>query len=237
MQNDRNEVVARVVMLQQHMGFFTLENIALSEAVQFIQYIQLRYEHLQMHLYSDKTHYQLVSDAFLQAGFQVLLEKESYVQTPKQYTVTLAYSLLCESDETYITLFEKIAPNHKDRDFLAGFSLYGIKEASRKQYEDCMSANKVYRVIAKHNEDVVGLVFISELKRSIGGISYIGVVSEKRGNRYGEQLLKIASNVAMEKGLKQLIADCDVENTVMIKHLKQCDYKFSCLEKVFDWKR
>ena len=236
---DGKEVVARVIMMECYMGFFTVLDIAICEIVEFIHYLQKGKNLLTFHLYSDKVNHDAMMQALHLCDFKITQDKESYVCYPNRLK-TLPYHIEVNSleDEEYVQLFERALYQHKDRSFQKDAIEYGKKQASEMHYKQCMQIDsEVYRIVLLVNDCIVGFVFLARFQGNVGGISYIGVVKEERGKGYGKVLLEYANNIAYEKQIHKIIADIDVENTYMRECLFACEYKMDCTEKVFDWKR
>lgn len=239
MLDDNNHLVARALVNDAYLAYVTFEKIALQDATHFIQAIQVDQKQLEFHLYSDKCHYELHEQAFMNAGFVVSMEKESYVSYPKTLLdVNLEMKVNALRDEHYIALVKQASFQHKDRMYRGEIKVLGLEQASRLHYETSIAhTDKVYRISAHTKEEAIGFVFLSELMLGVAGIGYIGVIAKQRGKGYGLLLLKMANNVALANGIYKIIADIDVENDVMRNHLLACHYTLDCFEKVFEWKR
>lgn len=238
---DHNKVVARVILLEDHFGLYTLEDIALRDAEKFVQFVleKTNLKESNMHLYSDKINHSLVLDSLLNSGFIIVQEKESYSIKPKPYKIKKGYSYSTGKSlkkDVFLEMIKLVFKDHKDREIVHDSKLYGIEYVSEQLYNDSKSNLDYYLAIYYENVRV-GFVLLKQLTTDIAGIGYIGVLPQYRGNHHSHEILKLACSIAYQEGYKELIADIDVENCALRDNLLMADYKLSCTEMVLIYKR
>lgn len=238
---DCNKVVARVILLEDHFGLYTLEDIALRDAEKFVQFVleKTNLKEINMHLYSDKINYSLVLNSLLNSGFMIAQEKESYHMKPKQFNIKEGYSYSTgksvKKDE-FLEMIKSAFKDHKDRAFVHDIKLYGIDYVSEQTYNE--GDMNLDHYLAIYYENVrIGFVLLKQLTTDVATIGYIGVLPQYRGKHHSNEILKIACSIACKEGYKELIADIDVENYALRDNLLRAEYELSCTQSVLIYKR
>lgn len=237
---DHNKVVARVILLEDHFGLYTLEDIALRDAEKFVQFVleKTNLKEINMHLYSDKINHSLVLNSLLNSGFMIVQEKESYSIKPKPYKIKKGYSYRTGKSlkkDVFLEMIKKAFKDHKDRVIVHDSKLYGKEYVSEQLYNE--SESNLDYCLAIYYENVrVGFVLLKQLTLDVAGIGYIGVLPQYRGNRHSNEILKLACSIAHQEGYKELVADIDVENYALRDNLVMAGYKLSCTETVLIYK-
>lgn len=238
---DHNQVVARVILVEDHFGLYTLEDIALSDAEKFVQFVlkQSNLKKINMHLYSDKVNHSLVVNSLLNSGFIIVQEKESYIMKPKPYKIKKGYSYRTGKSlnkDVFLEMINKVFKDHKDRVIVHDSKLYGKEYVSEQLYNE-VESNLDYCLAIYYENVRVGFVLLKQLTLDVAGIGYIGVLPEYRGNHHSNEILKLACSIAHQEGYKQLVADIDVENHALRDNLVMAGYELSCMELVLIYKR
>lgn len=238
----KDQVAARTVILDgSYLGYYTLENISQENANQFLANVLKRYpdREFRTDLYSDKKNYAAVYSSLLSNGFRDAVHKESY--TIKVSNVLKESRLTFkgagpDDEKLLVGLFMKVAENNKDNTVLKEIREKGLYNASKEFVMELKELNyeKKLWVIAYFEGKPAGFVIVQAFSdNESGGIGYIGVLPEYRGNHFSRDLLYKAVNLASEYKMDKLIGDIDVDNQPMRNNLLSCGFKLDCSETVF----
>ncbi|NBK97308.1 MAG: GNAT family N-acetyltransferase [Erysipelotrichia bacterium] len=234
---EQEKVVARAIMLETFLGFYTVEKIPLKQAILFVEYVlqTCGKKEILTHLYADKTYYALVEKSLVATGFTLFQEKESFVCKVKKLSCKLTSKDGNEIEKAvFVAMIKQVLKEQKDRGIYEDVKQMGVEQASLMLYgESCPS----FYLAGFHNDEMIGFVILTQLSNKIAGIQYIGVLPEYRGHAYSCELLKLATNLADQYGYEEMIADVDVENTAMLNNVLQAGYYKSCNMKAFVYKQ
>jgi len=238
---NNNEILARAIIMNDcYLGLYTLENIHKEIANGFLGNILKRYPNREFRtdLYSDKKNYTAVYSSLLENGFKDIIHKESYTIQVKQVCndSKLLFKDIEPTDEKLLVdLLIQVGEDNKDSTILKEVKEKGLYDASRDFFLELkqMDFQRELWIIAYLKNEPIGFVIVQRLTKSDAGIGYIGVVPKYRGNRFSNDLLLKAINIAHQYKIKKLIADIDVENYPMRNNLLNCGFALDCTQTVF----
>lgn len=236
-----HEIYARAVIMNDcYLGLYTLESISQEQANEFLGNILKKYPNREFttQLYSDKKNYDIVYSSLLANRFKDLIHKESYtlnVSSVYNDSKLSFKSIESTGEKLLVDLFSDVAKDNKDNTILKQIKEKGLYNGSKDFFLELKQVDfkKELWVIAYFNDKPIGFVIIQNLTESDGGIGYIGIVPEYRGNHFSSDLLLKAINLAQQYNIKKLIADIDIENHPMRNNLLNCGFKLDCTETVF----
>lgn len=237
----RDKIIGRTVIIEgSYLAYYTLEDISQESANEFLANVLKKYpgREFRTDLYSDKKNYELVYSSLLANGFKDMIHKESY--TIKVFPVNINSKLTFKEaepadEDLLVDLFMKVAEDNKDKTVLKEISEKGLYDASREFVMELRELNYEKKLwnIAYFDNKPAGFVIVQAFSDDDGGIGYIGVLPEYRGNHFSSDLLYKAINLASEYKMKKLIGDIDVDNQPMRNNLLSCGFKLDCSETVF----
>lgn len=236
-----HEIYARVIIMNDcYLGLYTLESISQEQANEFLANILRKFPNREFttDLYSDKKNYDTVYSSLLTNGFKDLIHKESYTVnvSPVYNESKLSFkSIESTGEKLLVDLFTDVAKDNKDNTILKQIKEKGFYDGSKDLFLELKQIDfkKELWLIAYFNDKPVGFIIVQSLTERDGGIGYIGIVPEYRGNHFSCDLLFKAINLAHQYNIKKLIADIDVENHPMRNNLLSCGFKLDCTETVF----
>ncbi|KYH31772.1 acetyltransferase (GNAT) family protein [Clostridium tepidiprofundi DSM 19306] len=194
-------------------------------------------------LYSDKDNFQKYVEMLINQGFVITQKKKSFVWERSSYQCTmqhntevgggrLSFRSLRElgSYECYIDAIRQVTVGTLDKDDIECIKEYGDEQAAAKyfnQLKDIDFNNDWWKLAYSHDE-FIGLVIPQRFNDTVGAINYIGVVPEKRGNGYVNDLLVEGVRILSENNIKKVIADIDEENYPLENALYKNGFKLDC---------
>lgn len=195
---------------------------------------------VEYHLYSTTPEifesYQLI---FKEQGFRTVQEKKSFVANKVRYVESakrLHYKTLQEvGEEAFVDAIEMVTEGTLDREDLSSIKSHGSKLAATlyfKLLKEIDFNETWWRIAYDEKGEFVGLVVSQKFSEDEGAINYIGVTPAQRGKGYVKDLLWEGSRIMIEDGIKNLIADIDVQNHPLEKALELLGYKDDCSEVV-----
>jgi len=99
----------------------------------------------------------------------------------------------------------------------------GVGAAARAVVEELPGPRSLVRLAYDPTGRCVGMT-VPGLRPWGADISYVGVLPEHRGNRYGDELLLEASHLLVEGGATEIVAATDVGNSPMAAAFARCGY-------------
>lgn len=197
---------------------------------------------LQYHLYGkDDSKFGQSRKLYLKSGFQIHQEKKNYLFTEEQLpelSGRLTYkSLRVVGEEKYINAIKRVTEKTLDTYDEKDVNELGAEEAARNSFymlKDIDHNEEWWKLAYEHNGDFIGLIVPHKFNDRVGAINYIGVIPEKRGNGYVNDLLIIGTGILKDNGIEEIIADIDINNFPMENALKSVGYKFNQKELVLE---
>ena len=189
-------------------------------------------------LYDDTGQYADLLRLFAHAGFRVAQEKKCYVyekSDPPQRIGTLLYRSVEQAGENVFTnAVKEVTVGTLDSSMSDDAARLGGDIAAR-EYVDYMKKidfNPDWWQLGYLGDQLVGLILPQRFDAKRGGINYVGVVPEHRGNGYGAALLAEGTRILCENSVKIIYADIDARNHPLEAVLKQVGYIFRMNESV-----
>ena len=99
----------------------------------------------------------------------------------------------------------------------------GVDAAARAVVEELPGPRSLVRLAYDPTGRCLGMT-VTGLRPWGADISYVGVLPEHRGNRYGDELLLEASHLLVEGGATEIVAATDVGNAPMAAAFARCGY-------------
>jgi len=184
------------------------------------------------HLYSSpENDFKADQSIFIEQGFLLTQEKKSFeaIQlNALDQKQRLTYKTIEETGkEVFINAIEQVTQSTLDREDLDTISTHGSLKAAIMYYEILEEIDynaSWWRLGYLDDGTFVGLVIPQRFSEEAGAINYIGVVPQKRGAGYVQDLLEEGSRLMLEAGISILIADIDVQNYPLENALKRLGY-------------
>lgn len=193
------------------------------------------FNNVECHLYSDKNNFQQYVKALTSVEFKVTQEKKSFVWEEgiiNSLSGDLYFSTLEQiGSNEFINAIEKVTVGTLDEDDLAWVKEFGSKEAAIKYFnllKDIDYNEGWWKLAYNREQELLGLVVPQRLTEGIGGINYIGVIPEKRGQGYINHLVIEGVKTLKDNNIKKVIADIDVKNYPLDKVLQKQGFKLDC---------
>ncbi|WP_291576342.1 GNAT family N-acetyltransferase [Clostridium sp. UBA4548] len=193
------------------------------------------FNNVECHLYSDKNNFQQYVKALTSVEFKVTQEKKSFVWEEgiiNSLSGDLYFSTLEQiGSNEFINAIEKVTVGTLDEDDLAWVKEFGSKEAAIKYFnllKDIDYTEGWWKLAYNREQELLGLVVPQRLTEGIGGINYIGVIPEKRGQGYINHLVIEGVKTLKDNNIKKVIADIDVKNYPLYKVLQKQGFKLDC---------
>lgn len=193
------------------------------------------FNNVECHLYSDKNNFQQYVKALTSVEFKVTQEKKSFVWEEgiiNSLSGDLYFSTLEQiGSNEFINAIEKVTVGTLDEDDLAWVKEFGSKEAAIKYFnllKDIDYTEGWWKLAYNREQELLGLVVPQRLTEGIGGINYIGVIPEKRGQGYINHLVIEGVKTLKDNNIKKVIADIDVKNYPLDKVLQKQGFKLDC---------
>lgn len=193
------------------------------------------FNNVECHLYSDKNNFQQYVKALTEVEFKVTQEKKSFVweeEVINSLSGDLYFSTLEQvGSNEYINAIEKVTAGTLDEDDLAWVKEFGSKEAAIKYFnllKDIDYNEGWWKLAYNQEQELLGLVVPQRLTEGIGGINYIGVIPEKRGQGYINYLVIEGVKTLKDNNIKKVIADIDIKNYPLDRVLPKQGFKLDC---------
>lgn len=193
------------------------------------------FNNVECHLYSDKNNFQQYVKALTAVEFKVTQEKKSFVWEEEVINSLLGdlyFSTLEQvGSNEFINAIEKVTAGTLDEDDLAWVKEFGSKEAAIKYFnllKDIDYNEGWWKLAYNQKQELLGLVVPQRLTEDIGGINYIGVIPEKRGQGYINHLVIEGVKTLKDNNIKKVIADIDVKNYPLDIVLQKQGFKLDC---------
>lgn len=193
------------------------------------------FNQVECHLYSDKNNFQRYVKALTAVDFKITQEKKSFVWEEGVINSLLGdlyFSTLGQvGSREFINAIEKVTEGTLDEDDLAWVKEFGSKEAAIKYFnllKDIDYNEGWWKLAYNEQQELLGLVVPQRLTEDIGGINYIGVVPEKRGQGYINHLVIEGVKTLKDNNIKKVIADIDVKNYPLDRVLSKQGFKLDC---------
>lgn len=193
------------------------------------------FTNVECHLYSNKNYFQKYVQIFMKNYFKITQEKKSFVWEKGNIITRISDRLFFKSlqeidSNEYIDVIEKVTEGTLDQDDLDSIREFGSKQAAIKyfnQLKDIDFNKSWWKLAYTHNNELIGLVIPQKFNDNVGAINYIGVIPERRGNGYVNDLLKEGIRILSENNIKKVIADIDVNNYPLEKALNKEGFKLN----------
>ena len=188
---------------------------------------------VEYHLYSkDSNYFYEYKELFLKMGFQILQEKKNFLyklgRLAKQGERLSFKSLQEVGEELFIQAIKDVTEGTLDEVDRKSVEALGAEKAALDYFNLIkeMDYNKEWWKLAYiNNNELVGLVVPQKFSDKVGAINYIGVVPEKRGQGFIEELLIEGTNILIDDNIKEVIADIDSNNFPLEKALFKLNYE------------
>ncbi|MGM0641268.1 MAG: hypothetical protein ACQESN_07605 [Thermotogota bacterium] len=184
-----------------------------------------------IHIYSDKKNYIKYIDTLKNNYFNIIQEKKSFILECNQkdkYFNRLHYKTLKEvGKDFFIEKIKDVTVNTLDQEDLDSIRMYGDEKAAIKYFNELkiIDYNPEMWKLGYDKDEIVGLVIPQVFDKSTGAINYIGVIPEKRGNAFINDLLKEGINSLNRKKINKIIADIDINNYPLERALVKENFK------------
>lgn len=193
------------------------------------------FKKIECHLYSDKVNYEDYVNSLKKCGFKITQEKKSFIKESSsinEKSGRLIFKNLQETGQNeFINAIEKVTENTLDKDDLDCIKEFGTRQAAVNyfnQLKDIDFNKSWWKLAYTADNKLVGLVVSQKFDEKNGAINYIGVVPEKRGNGYINDLLEEGVKTLVEDNIKKIIGDIDVNNFPLEKALNKKGFKYDC---------
>lgn len=196
---------------------------------------------IEYHFYkSDKLLSNEYKNLLIINGFNVTQEKKNFTfktsdDIPQkveelQRVYPIYFKRLADiSADKFIEAIEKVTEGTLDDDLLFNLHEFGPKKAALNYFNVIkdIDYNKNWWTVAyDSNDELIGLVVPQKFNSYMGAINYIGVVPEKRGHHFVDQLLLEGTTILKKASVEEIIADIDVKNLPMEESLYKLGYKY-----------
>ena len=161
------------------------------------------------------------------AGFALFHEKEGFVWTDDGGALPvsrrLSFTSLAEVGRTaYATAMAATIPgtlDRNDRFYLdaCGAAAWGTEMVSAADPSD----ERGWLLAHERDGRLAGYVGVGGFEEGVGTIVHIGVMPERRGRGYVDELLKAANRAARELGYRSMLSDVDTENAPMLAAMER----------------
>jgi hypothetical protein len=193
-------------------------------------------------LYSkDNQHVESYRKLFEMCGFVEIQEKERFIKaTDSQDSINpqVTFKNLNEvGDEAFIEAIAQVSEKTLDREDRLSIETCGVKQAALDYFETLKSIdfNTDWWQLAFDDHGLIGLVVPQQIGEDQGAINYIGVVPDKRGNGYVNDLLLKGTRVLIDHDMTHIIAEIDVINHPLKKALIKAGYNLD--NKMISYKK
>jgi len=168
-----------------------------------------------------------------ESGFRQFQEKRRYVWKDSGTAVAVPSrlefrSLSVVGEDAFTEAARRVTEGTLDQADLADLARYGLEAAGRTYLallKEIEFLPDEWQLGFLPDGRLCGLVVPQRLPfEEEGAINYIGVVPELRGSGYGLDFLMKATALLQRRGLKQVVAETDVENRPMHAHLERAGY-------------
>ena len=168
------------------------------------------------------------------AGFRLVVDRRRFEWTPQSPAppapTRLQFRTLAEAgDEAFITTMARITEGSLDNYTQESVRELGPLEAARRHYRDEQRFQRHWepdwwQLGLLPSGEIVGLVMPSE-NDQWPNIGYIGVVPDRRGHGYSQDLLAQGTRTLIAEGADRIIADTDLGNTPMENTFLRMGYR------------
>lgn len=193
------------------------------------------------HIYSNPgNHFDEYRDMMLSSGFKITQEKKSFRWTgeplPKE-SGRLEYKNLRDvGKDAFIEAIKIVTRQTLDGDDKLMVEEIGEELAAEKLFNllKGIDYNEDWWKLAYINGELIGLIISQKFSNKDGAINYIGVVPQKRGQGFVDDLLINGTRILKEYGIEDVMGDIDVNNFPMEQALIRAGYKFRKPELVME---
>lgn len=192
------------------------------------------------HLYfNPNSHFNEYRDILLNCGFKIIQEKKSYrwhgELIPSESGRLEYKSLKDVGKDIFIDAIKKVTRKTLDRDDILMVEEAGEEKAAEAEFNILkgIDYNEDWWKLAYVNGELAGLIIPQKFSDTDGAINYIGVVPEKRGQGFVDDLLIKGTLILKEYGIEDVMGDIDSNNFPMEQALVSTGYKFKKPELVF----
>jgi len=166
------------------------------------------------------------------AGFRCVQDKKRYVwkvtDEPVPVPNRLTFRPMTETGEaSFVEAIRLVSRQSLDREDREDLARFGEDEHARRyldQLKDTGFRADRFQLAYLPGGELCGLVAPCRLDDEEGGINYIGVVPEHRGNGYGHDLVLKANAVLQPDGYRRVVAETDTTNVQLHGHLERAGY-------------
>lgn len=196
---------------------------------------------IRCHIYSDNRLYGLHKDCLRQAGFQRVQNKRSFVFDLTKGAIRtgsrLTFCTVAETGEkAFIQAIKTVSRGTLDSADACDIMEFGTDTAAKMYFDGLreIDFSPEFWNLGYVDGEFAGLIVVSDFDGSSGGIGYIGVAPEKRGNRYSRDLFFYGLWLLREAGLNEAIADVDIQNAPQLAAVRDVGFTVSCEETVLE---
>jgi len=192
-------------------------------------------------LYNDTEQYQDILNLFLQSGFIVKQTKKSYTYEnpePPHRHGTLTYHTIGDAgDEAFIKAIMEVTAGTLDKLMAEDAARLGGENAAKEYFDNIKiyDFNPDWWRLGYLNDELIGLIVPQKFDDTAGGINYVGVLPQHRGNGYGAMLIAEGTYILHKSGIRKVIADIDAGNYPMAAALELAGYVFKMDESVLHY--
>ena len=210
-------------------------------------------------LYDDTEQYRDIQELFKLAGFTIAQKKSSYTyeraEPPKsigeltflnanELTFRSANELTFRSvmetgEDAFIGAVRDVTVGTLDKLMADEAARLGGDRAAREYVETLkeIDFDPDWWRLGYSDGRLVGLILPQKLGDAIGGINYVGVLPQFRGNGYGATLLAEGVRILHENGIRKIYADIDVHNFPLASALELVGFTYATEESVLIYER
>ena len=161
------------------------------------------------------------------AGFALFHEKEGFVWTDDGGALPvprrLSFTSLVEVGRTaYASAMAATIPgtlDRNDRFYLeaCGAAAWGTEMVGAADHAD----ERGWLLAHERDGTLAGYVAVGSFEEGVGTIVHIGVVPDRRGRGYVDELLRAANRAARDLGYRSMLSDVDTENVPMLAAMER----------------
>lgn len=185
------------------------------------------------HIYSNPdNHFNECRDIMLKSGFKITQEKKSFRWTgeplPKESGRLEYKSLRDVGKDAFIDAIKEVTRQTLDEDDKLVVEEVGEERAAEKLFNVLkgIDYNEDWWKLAYIDGELAGLIIPQKFSAKDGAINYIGVVPQKRGQGFVDDLLINGTMTLKEYGNDDVMGDIDINNFPMEQALIRVGYKF-----------
>lgn len=185
------------------------------------------------HIYfNPDKHFNEYRNIMLSSGFKITQEKKSFYWTgeplPKESGRLEYRSLNDVGKDAFIEAIKIVTRQTLDGDDTLIVEEIGEELAAEKEFNllKGIDYNEEWWKLAYVNGELAGLIIPQKFSDKDGAINYIGVVPQKRGQGFVEDLLINGTATLKEYGIEEVMGDIDKNNFPMEQALIRTGYKF-----------